>query len=189
MAGGVAKLVVRGISQDIYASGGRGRQRPAPRHSEQAANAAAARANGQGECEQRRGADSEQRGTPRHPPRAGDGLRTSSRSTRSPGQCERRDRAPPARGGILERCDRGHAEQHPDREIDGGMLGIMIKTRPSAARSAPALAPALAKLPRQPGPVRTGLAVSQSLAVALKGPGRHFAYAAPSVCSIPACTR
>jgi len=24
----------------------------------------------------------------------------------------------------LERCDRGHAEQHPDREIDGGMLGI-----------------------------------------------------------------
>jgi len=95
VAGGVAKLVVRGISQDIYASGGRGRQRPAPRHSEQAANAAAARANGQGECEQRRGADSEQRGTPRHPPRAGDGLRTSSRSTRSPGQCERRDRAPP----------------------------------------------------------------------------------------------
>ena len=124
MAGGVAKLVVRGISQDIYASGGRGRQGPAPRHSEQAANAAPARANGQGECEQRRGADGEQRGTPRHPPRAGDGLRTSSRSTRSPGQCERRDRAPPARGGILERCDRGHAEQHPDREIDGGMLGI-----------------------------------------------------------------
>jgi len=124
VAGGVAKLVVRGISQDIYASGGRGRQGPAPRHSEQAANAAAARANGQGECEQRRGADGEQRGTPRHPPRAGDGLRTSSRSTRSPGQCERRDRAPPARGGILERCDRGHAEQHPDREIDGGMLGI-----------------------------------------------------------------
>ena len=124
MAGGVAKLVVRGISQDIYASGGRGRQRPAPRHSEQAANAAAARANGQSECEQRRGADSEQRGTPRHPPRAGDGLRTSSRSTRSPGQCERRDRAPPARSGILERCDRGHTEQHPDREIDGGMLGI-----------------------------------------------------------------
>ena len=66
MAGGVAKLVVRGISQDIYASGGRGRQRPAPKHSEQAANAAAARANGQGECEQRRGADGEQRGTPRH---------------------------------------------------------------------------------------------------------------------------
>jgi len=95
VAGGVAKLVVRGISQDIYASGGRGRQGPAPRHSEQAANAAAARANGQGECEQRRGADGEQRGTPRHPPRAGDGLRTSSRSTRSPGQCERRDRAPP----------------------------------------------------------------------------------------------
>jgi len=124
VAGGVAKLVVRGISQDIYASGGRGRQGPAPRHSEQAANAAAARANGQGECEQRRDADGEQRGTPRHPPRAGDGLRTSSRSTRSPGQCERRDRAPPARGGILERCDRGHAEQHPDREIDGGMLGI-----------------------------------------------------------------
>ena len=178
MAGGVAKLVVRGISQDIYASGGRGRQRPAPRHSEQAANAAAARANGQGECEQRRGADSEQRGTPRHPPRAGDGLRTSSRSTRSPGQCERRDRAP------LQKRDPRAMRPWPC-----GMLGIMIKTRPSAARSAPALAPALAKLPRQPGPVRTGLAVSQSLAVALKGPGRHFAYAAPSVCSIPACTR